>query len=244
MLPATVSFDFWNTLVVGPSGRLSELRREAVARALEEHGVALEDHVLDGHLEATWSLHVEAWEGGASFHPRDAAASLVAAIEGLDAAGRERVADAFLQAGRSAPLELTPNAAETVAGLSAAGVRLGIVCDVGLTGSGHLRAFLERQGLLRHFDGWAFSDEVGRFKPAPEIFSHMLDQLGVEPGPDVWHVGDLRRTDVAGARAAGLATVRYRGIEDDDSDLPDADRVIADLAELLASPGQTGGERP
>jgi FMN phosphatase YigB (HAD superfamily) len=235
--PRAVSFDFWNTLVRGPAGRLSEMRREAVVAALAEHGVQLADQVLDGHLEAAWSLHLDAWEGGRGFHPREAAISVAGAIEELDAAGRERVADAFLQAGRSAPLRLTPNAAETVAALSEAGVRLGIVCDVGLTGSGHLRAFLERQGLLRHFDGWAFSDEVGRFKPAPEIFAHMLGQLAVEPGPEVWHVGDLRRTDVAGARAAGLTTVRYRGIEDDDSDLPEADRVIDDLSELLAGLG-------
>ena len=234
MPPLAVSFDFWNTLVRGPAGRLSELRREAVVAALAEHGVALEDHVLDGHLEAAWSLHVEAWEGGRGFHPRDAAGHVAAAIEELDAAGRERVADAFLEAGRAAPLQLTPNAAETVAALSEAGVRLGIVCDVGLTGSNHLRAFLDRQGLLRHFDGWAFSDEVGRFKPAPEMFGQMLDRLGVEAGPAVWHVGDLRRTDVAGARAAGLTTVRYRGIEDDDSELPDADRVIDDLSQLLS----------
>lgn len=233
MPPRAVSFDFWNTLVVGPAGRLSELRREAVAAALREHGVALAEETLNGHLETAWSLHVEAWEGGHSFHPREAATSVAEAIEELDAAGRERVADAFLNAGEAAPLELTPNAAEAVAALSAAGIRLGIVCDVGLTGSAHLRAFLDRKGLLAHFDGWAFSDDVGRFKPAPEIFAHMLDQLGVEAGPDVWHVGDLRRTDVAGARAAGLTTVRYRGANDDDSELPDADRVIDDLAELL-----------
>ncbi|HEX2392155.1 MAG TPA: HAD family hydrolase [Solirubrobacterales bacterium] len=237
MRPLAVSFDFWNTLVVGPQGLLSGMRREAVAATLAEHGVELAAGDLDRHLELAWSLHLEAWEGGRGFHPREAATSVAEAIEELDAAGRERVADAFLQAGRAAPLRLTPNAAETVAALSEAGVRLGIVCDVGLTGSGHLRAFLDRQGLLRHFDGWAFSDEVGRFKPAPEIFAHMLGQLAIEPGPEVWHVGDLRRTDVAGARAAGLTTVRYRGIEDDDSDLPEADRVIDDLSELLAELG-------
>jgi putative hydrolase of the HAD superfamily len=231
--PRAVSFDFWNTLVVGPSGLLSGMRREAVAAALAEHGVELADQVLDSHLDAAWSLHVEAWEGERGFHPREAATAVAAAIEELDAAGRERVADAFLGAGEGAPLQLTPNAAEVVPALSAAGVRLGIVCDVGLTGSAHLRAFLDRQGLLRHFDGWAFSDDVGRFKPAPQIFAHMLDRLGVDAGPDVWHVGDLRRTDVAGARAAGLTAVRYRGIDDDRSDLPDADRVIDDLRELL-----------
>jgi FMN phosphatase YigB (HAD superfamily) len=29
------------------------------------------------------------------------------------------------------------------------------------------------------------------------------------------HVGDLRRTDVAGARGVGMRTVRYRGLHDD-----------------------------
>ncbi len=234
MLPLAVSFDYWNTLVAGPQGVLSGMRREAVLGALRADGVEVAAEALDGHLEAAWSLHVDAWEDGRSFHPVDAANSVAEAIEGLDAGGRERVADAFLGAGESAPLELAPNAAETVRALSAAGVRLGIVCDVGLTGSAHLRAFLDRQGLLGHFDGWAFSDDVGHFKPAPEIFSHMLDRLGVEPGAEVWHVGDLRRTDVAGARAAGLTAVRYRGVNDDRSDLADADRVIDDLAELLA----------
>lgn len=238
MRPRAVSFDFWNTLVIGPRGRLSGMRREAVVGALGEHGVALSDEVLDGHLEAAWSLYAEAWEAGRGFHPGEAAAQLAGAIEGLDPAGRERVADAFLRAGQGASLQLTPHAAETVAALARAGVRLGIVCDVGLTGSVHLRAFLEREGLLRHFDGWAFSDEVGCFKPAPEIFARMLDRLGIEPGLDVWHVGDLRRTDVAGARAAGLASVRYRGIEDDGSEFPDADRVIDDLTELLARSGE------
>src|SRR5262249_22895971 len=122
------------------------------------------------------------------------------------------------------------------AALAEGGVQLGIVCDVGLTGSPHLRRFLEEFGVLRHFRGWAFSDEVGHFKPSPEIFRHMLDQfeLGEGDAGVVWHVGDLRRTDVAGARGSGLVPVRYRGMADDRSDAPEADRVVDDLSELVA----------
>ncbi len=62
----------------------------------------------------------------------------------------------------------------------------------------------------------------------------MLDQLGLGEGAGaVWHVGDLRRTDVAGARASGLVPIRYRGQNDDRSDAPEADRVIDELPELL-----------
>ena len=79
-------------------------------------------------------------------------------------------------------------------------------------------AFLEHygssEGLLGHFSGWAFSDEVGHYKPAPQIFEAALSGLGAEPG-DAAHVGDLRRTDIAGAAAIGMTTVRYRGLHDD-----------------------------
>ena len=51
--------------------------------------------------------------------------------------------------------------------------------------------------------------------------------------PALAHVGDLRRTDVAGARAAGMRSVRYRGLHDDRGDGPDADVVISEWHELL-----------
>ena len=49
-------------------------------------------------------------------------------------------------------------------------------------------------------------------------------------------MGDLRRTDVAGARALSMGTVRIRASHDDTSDLPEADAVAdshAHLCEIL-----------
>jgi putative hydrolase of the HAD superfamily len=112
-------------------------------------------------------------------------------------------------------------------------VRIGIVCDVGMTPSTALRAHLRRHGLLEHFTHWSFSDEVGVYKPAPEIFEHALTGLGRVAPDRAAHVGDLRRTDVAGARAMGMTAVRYTGVFDDDTvDLPEADHVVADLARV------------
>ena len=231
--PAAISFDFWNTLVPEPGGLLSALRREAVVRALLEHEVELEEDVLDAHLAAAQALHEAHWKRQRAFTSEDAADHFVGVIDGLDDHARARVADAYLNAGEEAALELTPNAAETLEALAGAGVQLGIVCDVGLTGSPHLRSFLDRGGVLRHFRGWAFSDEVGHFKPSRAIFAHMLDQFELGEGEPVWHVGDLRRTDVAGARDSGLVPIRYRGLADDRSDAPEADLVIDDLADLV-----------
>lgn len=231
--PVAISFDFWHTLVAEPGGLLAAQRREAVLAALIEHEVDVDHEALDAHLAATQALQAEAWGRGEHFEPERAARHLADAIGELERDGRARVVDGYLDAGREAALRLSPGAAETLAALDGAGVQLGIVCDVGLTHSVHLRAALERAGVLRHFRGWAFSDEVGHYKPSAAIFGHMLDQFELGEGDVVWHVGDLRRTDVAGARASGLVPIRYRGLADDVSDAPEADLVIDELSELI-----------
>jgi len=232
--PAAISFDFWHTLVAEPEGLLAALRREAVLEALVAGGVAVEEEVLDTRLAQAQALQAEHWRRGEHFDPPQAAIQFADAIEGLGAVDRERVLSAYLDAGEAVDLKLSPGAAETVATLAADGVQLGIVCDVGLTGSRHLRAVLQRAGILHHFKGWAFSDEVGHYKPSPEIFRHMLDQFELTCGDTVWHVGDLKRTDVAGARQAGLVPIRYRGLFDDTSDAVEADLVIDQFSELIS----------
>lgn len=231
--PSAVTFDFWNTLVVEPPGLLSELRRAAVQAVLEARGVVLGADELERRLATAGRMHDRAWSAGAAFTPSIAADALAGAIAALDAAGREELATAYLEACASAELRLAPGAAELLRTLHGAGVPLGIVCDVGLTGSPFLRAFLRRCDLLRCFDGWAFSDEVGCFKPAPAIFRHALARVGVRDGRGAVHVGDLRRTDVAGARGVGMLAVRYRGVVDDAGEGPEGDRVIDDLGELM-----------
>jgi len=98
-----------------------------------------------------------------------------------------------------------------------------------------LREHLIRRGLLPLFDHWSFSDEVGAYKPSPVIFEHALEGLGGPEPERVAHVGDLRRTDVAGALGMGMTAVRYTGVFDDDSaDLPEGHHVVADHADLPA----------
>ena len=46
------------------------------------------------------------------------------------------------------------------------------------------------------------------------------------------HVGDLKRTDVVGARNIGMTSVRFRGANDDQEDELEADCVIDHLSEL------------
>jgi FMN phosphatase YigB (HAD superfamily) len=229
-----VTFDFWNTIARVPTGAMTEARERAVAAACESSDVAVEAELLTHSLEQVGLDWERSWAAGRHLHPREAAESLVRAL-GVDGAAREMVAEAFLGAGREVKLELAPDIGSSLEALRGRQIRLGIVCDVGFSGGELLRELLEGEGLLGYFDGWGFSDEVGHYKPAPQIFEAALAALGADAG-EAMHVGDLRRTDVAGAAAHGMRTVRYRGINDEgEADRgPEADHVLDSHAELVA----------
>lgn len=220
-----VTFDFWNTIATVPPGAMTEARRRAIAAALQSNEVAVEADLLLAGLRQVGLDWEQAWAEGRHLPPHEAAAALVRHL-GVEGAAREMVAEAFLGAGRDVELEFAPGIHSCVAELSRRGVRLGIVCDVGFSGGELLRELLEAEGLLGHFGGWGFSDEVGHYKPAPQIFEAALAALGAEPREAI-HVGDLRRTDVAGATAIGMRSARYRGMN------PEGDGEAGEEAEFV-----------
>jgi len=205
-----VTFDFWNTIATVPPGAMSAARERAVAAACASNEVEVEADLLLESLERVGLDWEHSWAEGRHLHPHEAAATLVRAL-GVEGAAREMVAEAFLGAGREVELEFAPGIGRCLEALRGRGLRLGIVCDVGFSGGELLRELLEAEGLLAHFSGWGFSDEVGHYKPAPQIFEAALAALEAQPARAM-HVGDLRRTDVAGASALGMRTVRYRGL--------------------------------
>jgi len=185
-------------------------------------------------FEETWRIHSEHWRAGRQFTLAMAAERALESL-GVTVSDRLRsdLLEAFADAGATADLIVNDGLADVLSELQAQRIRTGIICDVGFTSGELLRGFLERVDLLRYFDGWAFSDEVGVYKPDPAIFARALHSLGDVPADRALHIGDLRRTDVAGARAIGMTSVRYRGANDDDEDLPDADHVIDHHAQLI-----------
>lgn len=236
MSPAieAVTFDFWNTIAQVPPGVMSEVRRRAVAVACEAHGTVVEAGLLGRTLEEVGARYQSSWEAGEHFHPDEGVEMLVRAL-GVEGAAKEAVGEAFLGAAREAEIGLAPDVEHALEGLRERGVRIGIVCDVGFSGGATLRGVLEEKGLLDHFSGWAFSDEVGHYKPSPRIFEAALEALGAR-SEEAMHVGDLRRTDIAGAAALGMRTARYRGLHDD-RDVgcgPEADFVLDSHRELPA----------
>ena len=79
--------------------------------------------------------------------------------------------------------------------------------------------------MLRHFEYLYFSNEHGMSKPDVRVFRHTLAQLGVGRR-EAAHVGDIQRTDIAGAQAAGMAAVLFVGANNHDAGRSTADLVV------------------
>ena len=224
-----VTFDYWNTLVFEERGHLRTRRLDAWAGILEDGGFAFERQQLELVFDASWDRYVAAWTANEQYQAVEAAEDAIVDL-GFDLPGdvRAGLTDAFGRAGEAAELHLTDGVEDCLRTLKDAGVRLGIICDVGFTASSILREHLIRRGVLPLFDHWSFSDDVGAYKPSPVIFEDALEGLGGVAPERAAHVGDLRRTDVAGALAMGMTAVRYTGVFDDDSaDQPEAHHVVA-----------------
>ena len=240
-----ITFDFWNTLVWEAPGQLVEGRLRAWSGLLEEAGTPVEFSRLAAAHDAAFAEYQAAWKANRQYVVADATSRMLAVLE-LDVPEdlRDALTSSFGKAGAATDLHLADGVEGCLRSLRAAGFALGIVCDIGLTPSPTLLGLLDRRGLLEHFGAWAFSDEVGVYKPEPGIFMVALDRLGTPPARAA-HVGDRFRTDVAGARALGMVSVRYTGVYDDpDTGIDEADLVVADLAELPALMRRTSSPSP
>jgi putative hydrolase of the HAD superfamily len=234
-----ITFDFWDTLVRSDTAAARVARRLAVAEALADQGLPAEHDAIESAFDVVWDRFDSSWAANTQFTGHDAV-EVVLEVLGHDPEPevRKLVVEAYLGANREVDTELTPNVADALRALREAGLRIGIVCDVGLTPSVRLRRILEHHGVLELFDHWSFSDEVGVYKPDPVIFRHAHEGLGGVDPAEAAHIGDLRRTDIAGALGLGVLALRYTGITDDDPDHgPEADAVVGDHAEL---PGLLG----
>ena len=238
-----VTFDFWDTIVAATAGSGDGIRRlqiDRFAQTLAAAGRPVPSEELEAAFDANWVRFEERWVANSGQHTPAESVELIAERIGVELAEdlRADLIGGFGHVGERMELRTGTGIEEALPALRAAGLRLGIVCDVGLTSAPILRARLDGLGLLGMFDAWAFSDETGWFKPAAEAFEPALGELGVEDPASAAHVGDNRRTDVAGALALGMLAVRFTGFHDRSPDSgPEADHVIDDHRKL---PGLLG----
>lgn len=202
---------------------------------LHDAGSPVSDDQIGDALDEVIRVFNERWRQNEQFTGDHGTVLLVEVLDlVVDDDLLDRLSLAFKGVGQLDAPALNPNVREALQRLKSEGVRIGIICDVGMAPSVVLRDHLEVHEVIEYFDHWSFSDEVGHYKPASEIFEHALHGLGGVAPERAAHVGDLRRTDVAGALAMGMTAVRYRGRTDDHGAPgdPEAHHVIDDHADL------------
>jgi FMN phosphatase YigB (HAD superfamily) len=212
MTVRAVTFDCWGTLINDTSlERTFDIR---VTALVEAGNGALDAGGARALFERGWQEHHRSWVGGVQYGASGIARFCAAELGAEDPLVCDRLQEAFEEAGRHGSLYALPGAANALAALRAAGIRTALVCDTGLTPGRVVRDFLGDLGLLENLEFCAFSDEVGEPKPNPGIFRAALAAIDTEPRSAA-HVGDLLRTDIHGARAIGMKTVRITAVNDD-----------------------------
>ena len=219
-----VLFDFHNTLVTCDEWLELEIRTlpGMVLRLLRGRGL------LDGEPEQSEGMaarlfralrhrvHASGVEQSAFEGTRDVLhemgyqlpdSEIAAAVEELEYACLARV-------------KLVEGAGDTVARLSRAGYRLGVVSSAGFP------AFVERalveQGMRPYFEAVLTSTGERIYKSNPEIFRRAAARLRVASEETI-HVGDHARFDVATAKAAGLHTIWFAAHAERTARMHDAD---------------------
>ena len=227
-----ITFDLWNTLLVSEPGGV-EVRQSFWQEVIDERGLNISSDLLLSVLEMLPVRFDAEWRAGRQYTAKEALddAFNVFGKEITDA-DREVLTETFDQASFALEVNIVEGAEQVLTYLAKKGIKTAIVSDTSLSAGRHLRFYLNRFDLYKHITFFAFSDEVGVYKPDNKIFSHALEGMGDVNPVNAAHVGDLKRTDVAGARNIGMTSVRFRGANDDQDDELEADFVIDHLTEL------------
>lgn len=209
-----VTFDYWDTLYAGDATpeRVSH-RRRAVGELLAAYGSSMGPEEVaqvyaDAGREADrwWREEHRGYTTAERLHEvlRRAELTVREACEHV-AACAAAVDEALV----IYPPSLLDGARELVRDLSRS-MPLAIISDTGFASGRAQDGMLERDGLDQCFVARVYSAEVGWAKPRPEPFAAALAVLadrGIAPQEAV-HVGDIERTDVRGALAAGMRAIR------------------------------------
>lgn len=235
MVIRAITFDFWNTLYAdeGHAFRaLTRRRLDHLARALAGVGANPSNSELYEAYKDGFAMYLAAWREQRHLGAHEHVSYIFDRLGAHPDDGTvDRVARCVEEVGLGFHLTLQRGAAESIPQLAGAGIKLGIISDTGLTPGRVLLQFLERDGLLEHFSTATFSDQTGVAKPHPRMFIETLTALDVPPSQAA-HVGDMPRTDIAGALSLGIMAIRFAGY-DDRREPPPADAVIRDHRSLL-----------
>lgn len=227
-----ITFDFWNTLFLDRDEGVRHKKRIAFAYdRIRKHQPSVSLEEVEKAFEQAHALFSTQWDLRKSV---TMSRHFSAMLQHLDLQIPEddanSVVDYFETILLEAPPVLIENAAEAVQHAAAA-MRVALISDTGYSPGSTLVRVLEGHGLGNYFQAFSFSNETGVLKPSAEAFLKILRELDVKPEEAV-HIGDLEDTDIAGAKAIGMKSIKYIGSNPSAVRESHADAVIDSLSEF------------
>ena len=111
--------------------------------------------------------------------------------------------------------------------------RMGVISDAIFSPGRVLRQLLAHYEILKFFDAFVFSDEIGYSKPNAALFKAAAKALDVKPC-EIVHIGDREPKDIEGPHAVGAHAVLCTVVKDRGSENTKADAICSDFSELPA----------
>ena len=236
-----VSFDLWDTVFVDDSDEKErakrglktkpEERRDIVCRFLEKtdpvsrEDVAVAYDTVDAAFRHVWYQRNVTWTVGER---------LTVLLQGLKRDLPSAAFDEMVRLHEEMELEIKPALAPGIKDAIIAlrsRYKLAVISDAIFSPGRVLKAILEHYDLLRYFDAFVFSDEVGCAKPDPKLFHLIGTQLQI-PLDRVVHIGDREEKDIAGPQAVHAKAVLTTVVKDRGGAETKADAVCRDYAAL------------
>ena len=235
-----ITFDFWQTLYADSlelKEQRQELRANRCRKFLSERGHICTPDEVNLALQNAYKFVFDLWYEHRGVPVENCMLRFMETLQlELDDVDVHRlvsvVANAFLD---TAPA-LVPHAKQVLARLHGE-YQLALISDTALTPGCFVRQLLERDGILKNFSILTFSDETTHTKPEVEQFHSTLRSLGVEPSTAI-HIGDIVRTDIVGAKNAGMRAIRFSGVNKNEQEDTLSDAVIDDFRELESTIAQ------
>jgi phosphoglycolate phosphatase len=109
-------------------------------------------------------------------------------------------------------LPFEPQVRSVLVGLRAMGLKLGVITNRDREFFEHELQAVEGGRWANLFDTMVCGDDTVNRKPQPDQLIEAASQLGWEPSPEIWYVGDST-TDVIASKAGGFTSVFFNGAQ-------------------------------
>ncbi|MDE0017592.1 MAG: HAD family hydrolase [Candidatus Poribacteria bacterium] len=246
-----ITFDFWQTLYADSEKNWRKRQAIRVRRChayLNSSGYACTLTEVEFGLEEAYNLVSSLWYQHKGVSVKRCMQRFAEVLElRLEEADLDQLIECLGTAFLEAPPIMIAHVKPVVSRLSET-YPLGIISDSALTPGSFARQLMARDGILRFFTAFTFSDETDYTKPQVVQFHSTLTALHAKPTEAV-HIGDIFRTDIVGAKNAGMKAIRFSGFNKGDGDDTLSDAVVDDYRKLetviteLSTEGTLGRKR-